>query len=97
MTDRIVDLLSIIQKNFYHPNFHGSTSIKVTLPTLVPNMSYDDLDIADGDTASAIFAYMAQGKYSSEELEVLKKNLLDYCGRDAIAMVKLHERLHEWE
>ncbi len=97
LTERIVDLLSIIQKNFYHPNFHGSTSVKVTLPTLVPDMSYDDLNIADGDTASTIYAYMAQGKYTQKEAETLRKDLLVYCSRDTMAMVKLHERLHEWE
>ncbi|MBA5941913.1 MAG: DUF2779 domain-containing protein [Methanophagales archaeon] len=42
---RLVDLEAIIKKNFYHPGFHGRTSIKRTLPVLVPEMSYDGLDI----------------------------------------------------
>ncbi len=35
LIDRLVDLHAIIQKNFYHQDFHGSTSIKTALPVLV--------------------------------------------------------------
>jgi len=98
LVDRMVDLGAIIRQNFYHPDFHGSTSVKVTLPVLVPDMSYGDLEIADGDSASAAFAYLALGRYESEvEIEAVKRNLLDYCARDSMAMVKLHERLCAWE
>ena len=90
---RLVDLEAIIKKNFYEPEFHGSTSIKKTLPALVPDMSYDELEISDGDTAMAVFAMMAQGKYKKEEVEELRKKLLDYCKHDTLATVKLHERL----
>jgi len=93
--DRVVDLEGIIRNHFYHPEFHGSTSIKVTLPVLVPEMSYDNLEIAEGDSASAAFAYLALGRYGPEEAERVKKNLLTYCAQDTMAMVKLHERLHE--
>ena len=39
--ERLVDLHKIIRDNYYHPDFHGSTSIKKVLPILVPEMSYD--------------------------------------------------------
>lgn len=98
LTERIVDLLAIIRQNFYHPDFHGSVSVKVTLPVIVADMSYDDLEIADGDSASAAFAYLALGRYHSKaEIEAVKRNLLDYCSRDTMAMVELHERLHALE
>ena len=95
MIDRIVDLEAIIRKHFYHPDFHGSTSIKKTLPVLVPDMSYDGLEIANGDTAMSAFALMAQGHYDDEKMETIRRNLLDYCRQDTLAMVKLHERLLE--
>ena len=60
LVDRIVDLEKIISRSFYHPEFHGRTSIKTTLPVLVKDLSYDDLRIKDGDTAMAIFADMAK-------------------------------------
>ena len=76
---------------------HGSTSIKVTLPTLVPELSYSDLEIAEGDSASAAFAYLAQGRYfQGNEEEKVRSNLLEYCKRDTLAMVKLHEKLAEY-
>ena len=94
--DRMIDLEAIIRKCFYHPGFHGSTSIKRTLPVLVPDMSYDELDIADGASAMAAFAYLALGKYEDREVETIRRNLLEYCRQDTLAMVKLHERLVEY-
>jgi hypothetical protein len=93
ITDRMVNLEAIIRSEFYHPNFHGSTSIKVTLPVLAPNMSYDDLKITDGDTAMATFAYLALNRYKAEEIEGIRKSLEEYCMRDSLALVKLHEQL----
>ena len=90
---RLVDLEAIIRKNFYHPRFHGRTSIKKTLPALVPDMSYDDLDIGDGGTAMAVFAFLAQGKYDAAEAAAMREHLLRYCEQDTLAMVRLHERL----
>ena len=76
---RLVDLEAIIRKNFYHPDFHGSTSIKKTLPALVPELSYDGLEIGEGGTAMSEFAYMVMGKYGREEVLHKRKNLLEYC------------------
>lgn len=96
LVPRLVDLNAIIAKCFYHPEFHGSTSIKVTLPVLVPNLLYDDLVIRDGDTAVTTFAYMALGRLTGDEAELAKKNLLKYCERDTLAMVAVHEQLAKY-
>jgi hypothetical protein len=93
LASRLVDLAAIVRGNYYHPGFHGSTSIKKTLPVLVPGMSYDALEIADGDSASAEFAFCALGKYDEQEVKSIKEQLLIYCKQDTLAMVKLHERL----
>jgi len=95
IVSRLVDLEAIIKKNFYHPSFYGSTSIKNTLPALVPEMSYENLAIMDGDMAMAVFAFMSIGKYSNMELERKKKDLLEYCKQDTLAMIYLHQRLDE--
>ncbi|MEQ8191765.1 MAG: DUF2779 domain-containing protein [Candidatus Eremiobacterota bacterium] len=39
--ERLVDLEKIIRENYYHPDFHGRTSLKITLPVLVPEMTYE--------------------------------------------------------
>ncbi len=91
--DRIIDLMAIIKRNIYHPDFHGSVSLKSTLPVLVPKMSYEKLDIADGGSAMAVFALLALGKFQPTEAETRRKALLEYCEQDTLAMVRLHERL----
>jgi len=96
LINRIVDLEAIIRKNIYHPDFHGSTSIKRTLPALVPEMSYEGLEIRNGDEAMATFACLAQGQYGNSEIETIKNNLLEYCKQDTIAMVKLHRQLVDY-
>ncbi len=94
LTGRMIDLFAIMRRNYYHPDFHGSTSIKVILPVLVPQMSYDNLEIADGDSAMVAFAYLALGKYKeTKEIESVRRNLLEYCKQDTMAMVRLHQRL----
>jgi uncharacterized protein YprB with RNaseH-like and TPR domain len=63
------------------------------LPVLVKNMNYDSLDIAEGGSASAHFAYMAMNMYSKEKEEEIKKELLQYCCQDTLALVKIHQFL----
>ncbi len=98
LIDRVIDIKKLISDNFYHPDFHGSYSIKRVLPALIPpsELSYEDMDISEGLDASATFAYMAKGKYDGEEAEEKRKQLLEYCKLDTLAMVKLHEHLMEY-
>jgi hypothetical protein len=91
--ERLVDLHKIIRDNYYHPDFHGSTSIKKVLPVLVPDMSYDGLEIAEGDSAMAAFAYMALDRYDKTEINAIRNQLLEYCKKDTEAEVKVFERL----
>lgn len=90
--DRLFDLEKAFRSWFYHPEFRGRTSIKVTLPALV-NLSYDGLAIGDGDTAVAKYARMARAEITGRAAEKVRRALLEYCKRDTLAMVKLHERL----
>ncbi len=95
LAERIIDLQEIITKNFYHPGFGGSVSLKSTLPALVPDMSYSHLPIAEGESAMVTFAYLAMGRYDGEYAEAERQNLLQYCKQDTLALVKLHQRLEE--
>jgi CRISPR/Cas system-associated exonuclease Cas4 (RecB family) len=90
---RIVDLEPCI-KCINHPEFCGRTSIKIVLPVLVPDLSYEGLEIANGDAALVTFAMMAQGKMGADEMERKRAALLEYCTMDTLAMVRLHEVLH---
>ena len=94
LTERIVDLLQLIRDNYYHPDFGGSYSIKNVLPAMVPDMGYDDLAIGEGGTAAALFAKMAKGQITDpKKIAQIRKDLLLYCKRNTLAMVKLHEKL----
>jgi predicted RecB family nuclease len=93
--DRLFDLEVAIRNGYYHPDFRGSYSIKRVLPVLVPDLTYEGLPIGDGDTAVAQFARMALGQYDTEEVAVIRRQLLDYCALDTLAMVRLHQRLLE--
>ena len=53
---RLFDLLPVVRNAYYHPDFRGSFSIKNVLPALVPGMGYDDLAVADGQTAAVRYA-----------------------------------------
>jgi hypothetical protein len=95
LCDRLFDLEVIFKEAVSHPGFRGRTSIKVTLPTLVPEMSYSDLLIGGGDTAVAAFVRMVRGWCSDEENIQLREALLTYCKQDTFAMVKLHRMVDQ--
>lgn len=93
LTERIFDLLPIIRGGYYDPEFYGSFSIKSVLPVLVPQLSYAGLAIGDGDAAISHFARLALNQYTRDEAAQVRKNLLEYCKLDTLAMVRLHEQL----
>ena len=96
MSDRIVDTEIPFKKNWYlHPGLMGRSSIKVVLPTLVPELGYDGMEIADGLTAAIRFGDMYEGKVAGDAAEVVRGNLIDYCRLDTMAMVAIVGRLRE--
>ncbi len=92
---RIVDLLQLVRNNCYHPEFHGSFSIKSVLPALVPDLGYSDLEISDGGQASAAYAEMVSPETPADRRIQLRESLLAYCKRDTEAMVRLFETLRD--
>ena len=87
--NRLKDLMIPFQKKWYYtPEMKGSYSIKSVLPALVPNMSYDELEIKEGGSASNIFLSMVKGNFTGEE-EKTRDNLKEYCKLDTLAMVEI--------
>lgn len=91
---RLVDLLPIVRANYYHPAFHGSFSIKAVLPVLVPNMSYDHLEVGDGQAAGIVYNHMLRTGDTEEGLR-LRAALLTYCAQDTLAMVEVRRALEK--
>jgi len=58
---RLKDLMIPFQQKWYYtPAMKGSYSIKSVLPALVPELTYKDLEIQNGGSASSIFVQMVQ-------------------------------------
>ncbi len=93
--DRLVDLLSVVRDHVYHPGFGGNFGLKAVLPAPVPGVGYGDLAIADGNTASATLEglLLSPDVSPAEDCERLRRELLAYCERDTLAMVRLVEQL----
>jgi hypothetical protein len=70
----------------------GSYSIKRVLPALVPELSYASLGIQDGTAASIAFERLIR-ESSPRKRSWVRKQLLDYCRMDTMAMVRIFERL----
>ncbi len=86
---RIDDLALVFQrKSFHFPHLGRKYSIKRILPLLVPDLSYNDLEINNGGDASALFEQL----YNSTDTELIEKtrqDLLRYCHLDTLAMVRI--------
>ena len=93
LCDRLFDLLQVARSHYYHPGFHGSYSLKSTLPALAPDLAYTDLDVQSGEVASVEYARMiAEDALESEKTQI-REALLAYCRRDTEALVRVLDAL----
>lgn len=91
LEEKLIDLLPVVREHVSHPAFEGIFSIKAVLNPLVPDLSYSDLSIVDGLTASVEIARLlfVSGRITPEEGARVRQDLLKYCERDMWAMVQL--------
>ena len=91
---RVFDLMEIFrQQHYVHPDFRGSCSIKKVLPVLVPSLSYKDLVIQEGGTASLTwYRALTDGRNEKDRLETFE-HMLAYCKLDTFAMVEIFRHL----
>ena len=63
-------------------------------PAVASEVTYDDLDIADGGEASAAFyRIVADPTLAPEGRDELRESLLRYCARDTLALAYVHHWL----
>jgi hypothetical protein len=91
---RLWDLLLVVRQHYYHPDFHGSFSIKGVLPALVPGASYDDLSVSDGMQAGIAYLEAITTEDAARKAELLAA-LRAYCQRDSLGMVEVRRALLE--
>jgi predicted RecB family nuclease len=87
--NRLWDLLPIVRGNVYHPGFRGSYSIKDVLPALIPEMTYDGMEVADGKQAGLAWDRLVRGAVGKCDRDGIRKALLAYCAQDTLAMARL--------
>ncbi len=90
---RIIDLLEPFQAfDYYHPEQHGSASIKAVLPVLT-GRSYADLEIQEGGQASLEFLRVHFGDVPEAERQKVRGQLERYCGQDTEGMIWIVDTL----
>ena len=91
--DRLVDLMIPLRDRLYWtPEMGGSVSLKSVLPALVPELSYDALEVQHGMQAMDVFLKLADlGESGAAEEQ--RKALWEYCKLDTLAMVRILDAL----
>lgn len=80
------------KRHVYRWPMRGSYSIKEVLPALVPELSYEGMEVADGMAAMQAYRDMCALK-PGEELDRLRVAMLEYCRLDTLAMVRILGKL----
>lgn len=90
INERLVDLLSIVSEHYYHPDQHGRWGIKSVLPTIAPDLRYDELDgVQNGDMAMDAYREAIHPATSKARKDEIERQLLAYCFLDSIAMARV--------
>ena len=88
MITRLWDLEVVFNKHYRHWQWGTRSSIKKVLPTLVPELSYKDLEIQEGGSATAEWIEMIRATDAQHKAKIAQA-LLEYCKLDTWAMVEL--------
>lgn len=93
LAERTVDLLPVAKNNYYDRDQRGSFSIKAVLPTLLPELDYGDLQVANGGDAQLAYIEATDPDCSEYRRGELAAGLIAYCERDTLAMVEIYRKL----
>jgi hypothetical protein len=94
LNERIYDLGDFVNLGYYlHPDFKGSWSIKNVLPVMVPELSYEDMEIGKGDQAMMAWWNMINDDMTEGEKKKTNEALLKYCELDTLGMVRIFQKL----
>jgi hypothetical protein len=92
--DSVVDLIEPFrQRSIYSWKQRGAYGIKAVLPAFVPGMTYEGMEIGNGEQAMEAYHEMCGLVDRPRELARMRKALREYCRQDTLAMVKLVEVL----
>ena len=87
--ERVADLMvPFRRKHLYTPDMNDSYSLKAVLPALVKDLSYSDLEIQEGGTASLIYESLYHDN-DPEQVRLKRANLLEYCKMDTLSLMRI--------
>ena len=90
---RLVDLLRLTRDHYRHPALNGSYSLKVVLPTVDAELDHALLEeVQDGLSAQAAYHEAVDAATPQERRQALRASLLEYCGLDTLALVRVAHR-----
>lgn len=94
LNERTIDLADTFSKRLYlDKRLKGKYSIKKVLPLLCPELSYKELGIQEGSTASRSWREAIVDGTRPDKDQILA-DLREYCGLDTYAMVAIYEKLN---
>ncbi len=97
INSRIIDLMEPFrQKAYYKPAMRSSYSMKYVLPAVNPGYSYDNLNVKQGSQASSEFLRL-RSIVDKQEIEQIRKNLIDYCNQDTFGMIVILDELEKFK
>ncbi len=93
VTGRLIDLLRLTRDHYQHPALGGSYSLKTVLPTVDAELDHALLkEVQDGLSAQAAYHEACDPLTEPERREALRQSLLEYCGLDTLALVRVAHR-----
>jgi len=91
--ERLVDLGVVFRKYIKTEATQNTWSLKVVLPTFLPHLSYQDLEIQQGMATMDVYRNLPNS-LTKEEYERNIKNMLAYCKLDTEAVLELYNLLY---
>lgn len=89
---RLIDLGVVFRKYIKTEATQNTWSLKVVLPTYLPHLSYQDLEIQQG--MAAVEIYKSFSDLTETEQQKARENMLEYCKLDTLAVLELYNLLH---
>lgn len=96
LVPRLIDIWPVVKNNIYHPDFHGSYSLKDVYPVLCNTKKggdYSKLAISEGSAASVAFVESLKPDTTAKKRTQIQKDLIKYCAMDTKATYLVHKAL----
>jgi hypothetical protein len=69
--------------------------VEIRAPALVPEMTYEGMEVTDGQAAGLAWESLLRDGLNSGERERIEQALRAYCGQDTLGMVRIIEKLQQ--